>query len=143
MGQSKLTKYTIQSSTTDEPAMQQSVAPRAVQTLDLSWSAPILHGDCKLSGLLDGTLNKGPTLRLQSDGTAELLAIFFSSSSGDAWLITGLDLQDNHGVTLFTIPRFASPGTTTDRQSIDWTPNLVFPAVFFSSITQANMHHHC
>jgi hypothetical protein len=138
------TQYTIESSTTDGPEQQdQDIVEAPIKVRDFTWNNPILHGHCKLSGLIAGTLNKGPTLRLRSDGTAELLATFFSESSNDAWVVRGLDLNDNHGVTLFTIPHFSGPGTTTVRQSISWTANLAFPAVFFRSITQANMHHHC
>lgn len=137
------TQYTIQSSTTDGPALQQGIVTPALQIQDLTWNTPILHGHCKLTGLLEGNQNKGPTLRLRSDGTAELLAVFYSDNSGDAWLVRGLDLQDNHGVTLYTIPQFASPGTVTDREEINWTADLHFIAVFFPSITGATMHHHC
>jgi hypothetical protein len=136
-------QHVIQSSTTDGPKLQQGIATNAPQVLDLSWGAPLHAGHCKLSGFLSGTLNNGPTLRLLSDGTAELLATFYSDDSGDVWVVSGLDLKDNHGVTLFTIPHFSSPATATDREEISWTPELHFPAVFFPSITQATMHSHC
>jgi hypothetical protein len=125
-------QHVIQSTTTD-----------ALQVLDLSWGSPLQAGDCKLSGFLNGTLNNGPTLRLRSDGTAELLATFYSKDSGDVWVVKGLDLKNNQGATLFTIPHFSSPATTTDRQEISWTPDLRFPAGLFPSITQATMHSHC
>jgi hypothetical protein len=133
----------VLSSTNDEPKLQQAVATHDVQTIDFSWSAPIRHGDCKLSGLLNGTFNNGPTFRFRSDGTAELLAKFFSTDSGDVWVVDAFTLMDNHGVVLFTFPHFSSPATVTDNQVIDWIAELRFPAIFFSSIAQVNMRYRC
>jgi hypothetical protein len=130
-------------SASDEPKPQKSVATHDAQTLDLSWSAPIRYGDCKLSGFLNGTFDKGPALRLRSDGTAEFLAKFFSSDDGDVWVIDHLVLLDVHGTILFQFPHLSSPETQTDNQVLDWVAELSFPAVFFSSVTGANMTYRC
>ena len=42
----------VLSSTTDEPKPKKDIATHSVQTADFSWSAPLRHGDCKLSGFL-------------------------------------------------------------------------------------------
>jgi hypothetical protein len=136
-------KDNVLSSTSDEPKLKEGVATHDVQTRDFSWSAPIHHGDCKLSGFLSGTFNNGPTFRARSDGTAELLAKFFSTDSGDVWVVDHFVLLDNHGAILFGFPHFASPATVTDNEEIDWTPSLSFPAVFFSSIASVNMTYRC
>jgi Family of unknown function (DUF6294) len=133
----------VLSSTTDEPKPKKDIATHSVQTADFSWSAPLRHGDCKLSGFLNGTLNNGPTLRLRSDGTAELLSKFFSTDSGDVWVIDRLVLLDIHGTVLFTFPHLSSPATQTDNQVIDWVAQISFPAVFFSSVTGASMSYRC
>lgn len=133
----------VQSASTDEPKPEEKLDTRAVQTADFMWGAPLRSGDCKLSGLINGTLDKGPTLRLRSDGTAELLSRFFSTDDGDAWVVVRLVLSDNNGTSLFTFPRFSSPGTVTDNQVINWVAQLSFPAIFFSSVTGATMTYSC
>ncbi len=57
------TQYTILSSTTDGPEEhdQDIVTEAPIKVRDITWGNPILHGHCKLSGLIGGTLNKGPT----------------------------------------------------------------------------------
>jgi hypothetical protein len=111
-----LKREEVLSASTDEPEPEEKLDTRAVQTADFMWSAPLRSGDCKLSGLIGGTLDKGPTLRLRSDGTAELLSRFFSTDDGDAWVVVRLVLFDRNGTALFTFPRFSSPGTVTDNQ---------------------------
>ncbi|MEU7819000.1 DUF6294 family protein [Pseudonocardia sp. NPDC049154] len=133
----------VLSASTDEPEPEEKLDTRALQTADFMWGAPLRSGDCKLSGLIGGTLDKGPTLRLRSDGTAELLSRFFSTDDGDAWVVVRLVLLDRNGTALFTFPRFSSPGTVTDNQVINWIARLSFPAVFFSSVTGANMTYSC
>jgi hypothetical protein len=136
-------KDNVETSSSDTPEMKAAVVAHDIQTSDFSWSAPLRHGDCKLSGLLNGTLNNGPTFRARSDGTAELLSRFFSTDSGDVWVVDTFTLLDNHGVGLFTFPHFSSPATVTDNQVIDWVAELRFPAIFFSSIAQVNMRYRC
>ena len=132
------------SATTDQPkAKEEEVATFAGQVADFSWSAPLRSGDCKLSGFLNGTHNNGPTLRLRSNGRAELLSRFFSTDEGDVWVIDRLVLLDVNGTVLFTFPQLSSPATQTDNQVIDWVAQLSFPAVFFSSVTGANMTYRC
>lgn len=138
-----LKREEVLSASTAELEPEKELDTRAVQAFDLMWSTPLRSGDCKLSGLVGGTLNNGPTLRLRSDGTAELISRFFSTDDGDAWVVVRLVLLDRNGTTLFTFPRFSSPGTVTDNQVIDWIARLSFPAVFFSSITGANMTFSC
>lgn len=133
----------VLSASTDEPEPEEKLDTRAVQTADFMWGAPLRSGDCKLSGLIFGTLDKGPTLRLRSDGTAELLSRFFSTDDGDAWVVVRLVLSDNNGTALFTFPRFSSPGTVTDNQVINWIARLSFPAIFFPSVTGATMTYSC
>jgi hypothetical protein len=133
----------VLSASTDEPEPEEKLDTFAIQTSDFMWGAPLRYGDCKLSGFLSGTLDKGPTLRLRSDGTAELLSRFFSTDEGDAWVIERLVLSDNNGTALFTFPRFWSPGTVTDNQVINWIARLSFPAIFFSSVTGASMSYRC
>lgn len=133
----------VLSASTDEPKLEEKLDTRSVQAADFMWGAPLRSGDCKLSGLINGTLDKGPTLRLRSDGTAELLSRFFSTDDGDAWVVVRLVLFDNNGTALFTFPRFSSPGTVTDNQVINWVARLSFPAIFFSSVTGANMTYSC
>ncbi|MBB6377043.1 hypothetical protein BKA01_004301 [Pseudonocardia eucalypti] len=133
----------VLSASTDEPKLEEKLDTRALQAADFMWGAPLRSGDCKLSGLINGTLDKGPTLRLRSDGTAELLSRFFSTDDGDAWVVVRLVLFDSNGTALFTFPRFSSPGTVTDNQVINWVARLSFPAVFFSSVTGANMTYSC
>ncbi len=133
----------VLSASTDEPEPEEKLDNLAIQTADFRWGAPLRYGDCKLSGLLSGTLDKGPTLRLRSDGTAELLSRFFSTDDGDAWVIERLVLSDNNGTALFTFPRFWSPGTVTDNQVINWIARLSFPAIFFSSVTGASVSYRC
>ncbi len=134
----------VLSSTTDEPKpKKEEIATFSVQTHDFSWSAPLRHGDCKLSGFLAGTLNNGPTIRLRSDGSAELLSRFFSTDEGDVWVIDRLVLLDVNGTVLFTFPHLSSPATQTDNQVIDWVAQISFPAVFFNSVTGANMSYRC
>jgi len=138
-----LKREEVLSASTAEPAPEERLDTRAVQAFDLTWGAPLRSGDCRLSGLVGGTLDKGPTLRLRSDGTAELISRFFSTDDGDAWVVVRLVLLDRNGTVLFTFPRFSSPGTVTDNQVIDWIARLSFPAVFFSSVTGANMTYSC
>ncbi|MFE9323531.1 DUF6294 family protein [Nocardia sp. NPDC052278] len=131
------------SSTSDEPKLPSKFEADDIQSRDLMWSAPIFHGDCKLSGLIFGTLDKGPTFRFRSDGTCELLARFYSSGSGDAWVIHNLDLKDANGTVLFTMPKFSSPGTVTENQVIDWVRPLLYPAIYFSWIAQVTIRSSC
>ncbi|HEY0693470.1 MAG TPA: DUF6294 family protein [Kribbella sp.] len=138
-----LKREEVLSASTDEPEPEEKLDTLAVQAFDLIWGAPLRSGDCKLSGLVGGTFDKGPTLRLRSDGTAELLSQFFSTDDGDAWVVVRLVLLDGNGTTLFTFPRFSSPGTVTDNEVINWIAQLSFPAVFFSSVTGANMTFSC
>jgi hypothetical protein len=128
---------------TDAPAPAEELDTRALLAADFMWGAPLRSGDCRLSGLINGTLNNGPTLRLRSDGTAELLSRFFSTDDGDAWVVVRLVLTDRNGTGLYTFPRFSSPGTVTDNQVINWVARLSFPAVFFSSVTGASMTYSC
>ncbi|MEU4745888.1 DUF6294 family protein [Actinosynnema sp. NPDC023658] len=138
-----LKREEVLSASTEERESEEKLDTLAVQAFDLTWGAPLRSGDCKLSGLVGGTLDKGPTLRLRSDGTAELLSRFFSTDDGDAWVVVRLVLSDRNGTVLFTFPRFSSPGTVTDNQVIDWIARLSFPAIFFSSVTGANMTYSC
>ncbi|WP_329792020.1 DUF6294 family protein [Lentzea sp. DG1S-22] len=138
-----LKREEVLSASTDEPEPEEKLDTLAVQAFDLMWGAPLRSGDCTLSGLIGGTLNKGPTLRLRSDGTAELLSRFFSTDDGDAWVVVRLVLTDRNGTALFTFPRFSSPGTVTDNQVINWVAQLSFPAIFFSSVTGATMTYSC
>jgi hypothetical protein len=138
-----LKREEVLSASTDERELEEKSDTLAVQAFDLRWGAPLRSGDCTLSGLVGGTLDKGPTLRLRSDGTAELLSRFFSTDDGDAWVVVRLVLSDRNGTALFTFPRFSSPGTVTDNQVINWIAQLSFPAIFFSSVTGANMTYSC
>ncbi|MBF6358740.1 hypothetical protein IU447_01330 [Nocardia farcinica] len=131
------------SSTSDEPQVPRKFERDDIQTRDLMWSAPIHHGDCKLSGLIFGTLDNGPTFRFRSDGTCELLARFYSSDSDDAWVIHNLYLKDVNGTVLFTMPKFSSPGTVTPNQVIDWVRPLLYPAIYFPWITQVTITSSC
>ncbi|MER6793108.1 DUF6294 family protein [Amycolatopsis mediterranei] len=133
----------VLSASTDELEPEEKSDTAAFQTAEFMWGTPLRSGDCTLSGLINGTLDKGPTLRLHDDGTAELLSRFFSTDDGDAWVVVRLALLDRNRTTLFTFPRFSSPGTVADNQVINWIAELGFPAVFFSSVTGANMTFSC
>ncbi|WP_159843835.1 DUF6294 family protein [Nocardia sp. CY41] len=131
------------SATSDEPQLPRKFERDDIQSREVMWSAPISHGDCTLSGLIFGTLDKGPTFRFRSDGTCELLARFFSTDSGDAWVIHNLYLQDVNGTVLFKMPKFSSPGTVTENQVIDWVRPLLYPAIHFPYITQVTITCSC
>jgi hypothetical protein len=117
--------------------------PLVIQTKDFTWANPFTYGSCKLSGALDGTLNKGPTIRIRSDGTGEVIATFYSDSSGDAWIIKDLHLIDSGGVALSIILHLSSPATVTDRQEIFWSGPFTYDPNFFFAITTCNFEYHC
>lgn len=118
--------------------------PLVTQFRDFSWPSPINDGSCKLSGMLDGTLNKGPTIRLGSDGSGQILATFYSESSGDAWVIKDIHLIDSGGAVVCVISKhISSPGTVTDREEITWIGSFTFDPNVFSIVTTMNFEYSC
>ncbi|HEY1803734.1 MAG TPA: DUF6294 family protein [Terracidiphilus sp.] len=118
--------------------------PLVVQSRDFIWPTPFTYGSCKLSGMLYGTLNQGPTIRLRSDGSGEVLATFYSESSDDAWVIKDIHLIDGAGAVVCVIPQhISSPGTVTDRQEITWVGPFTFDPDVFSIVAHVTFEYSC
>ena len=118
--------------------------PLVTQVKDFSWPSPFTYGSCKLSGMLEGTLGRGPTIRLHSDGNGEVLATFYSESSGDAWVIKDIHIINSGGAVVCVVSKhISSPGTVTDRQEITWTGSFTFDPNVFLEATTMNFEYSC
>lgn len=61
---------------------------------------PLYYGDCTV---------KWGTFTIFSDGTVQWQAFAFSNSDDDAWGLTGIQITDDYGNLLFTVPDMWSP----------------------------------